>query len=165
MSNLAIISLGSNLGDTRKLTRAAIARLQELSAKPLLKSSLWETTPVDCPPGSPMFVNAVVGLTPIDGETPESLLAKMQALEKQFGRQPKKIWNEARPLDLDLVVFPGELRDTAELVLPHPGAAQRRFVIEPLSEIAPDMVMPGQTKTVAQLLEDLPPYPLMKKVT
>ena len=68
--NLAIISLGSNLGDSRKLTRAAIARLQEMSAKPLLKSSLWETTPVDCPPGSPMFVNAVVALTPIAGETP-----------------------------------------------------------------------------------------------
>ena len=164
MHNLAIISLGSNLGDSRKLTRAAIARLQEMSAKPLLKSSLWETTPVDCPPGSPMFVNAVVALTPIAGETPESLLGKLQALEKQLGRQPKKVWNEARPLDLDLITFPGEIRNTPDLVLPHPRAAERRFVIEPLSEIAPDLVLPGETKTVAQLLEALPPDPLMKKV-
>ena len=89
----------------------------------------------------------------------------MQALEKQFGRQPKKVWNEARPLDLDLITFPGEIRNTPDLVLPHPRAAERRFVVEPLSEIAPDLILPGETKTVAQLLEALPPDPLMKKVT
>lgn len=127
-------------------------RLQPFSTVPILKSSLWETSPVDCPPGSPKFVNAVIGLRPGAGETPESLLRKLQAMEKEFGRPPKKILNEPRPLDLDLVAFGDELRQTAELVLPHPRAHLRRFVLEPLNEIAPHLVLPGQTQTVAQLL-------------
>src|SRR5262245_11074787 len=101
----AFVALGSNLGDSAKTIQQATERLQELSVKPLLKSSLWETTPLDCPPGSPMFVNAVVGLEPRLGETPESLLVKLQQLEKDFGRQPKRVLNEARPLDLDLIAF------------------------------------------------------------
>jgi len=132
-------------------------RLQEFSAQPWLKSSLWQTTPVDCPPGSPMFVNAVVGLQPLADETPESLLKKLQALEKEFGREPKKVLNEARPLDLDIIAFGHARRNTQQLMLPHPRAHQRRFVLQPLSEIAPRFILPGQTRTVAQLLEALPP--------
>jgi 2-amino-4-hydroxy-6-hydroxymethyldihydropteridine diphosphokinase len=162
--NLTIIALGSNLGDSRKLLQDAISRLQAMSAGPSLKSSLWETAPVDCPPGSPMFVNAVVGLVLGRDETPETLLAKLQKLEKEFGRQPKKVLNEARPLDLDLIAFGGEIRNTPELVLPHPRAHQRRFVLQPLSEIAPDFVFPSLTKTVAQLLQDLAPDPTMRKL-
>ena len=142
----------------------AMERLQEFSAQPLMKSALWQTTPVDCPPGSPKFVNAVVGLQPRSGETPESLLEKLQALEKEFGRRSKKILNEARPLDLDLIVFAAEIRNTPPLILPHPRAHQRRFVLQPLGEIAPDLVLPGQSKTVAQLLEGLPPDETMKKL-
>ena len=64
--------------------------------------SIWQTiSPVDCPPDSPMFVNAVVGLLPRKDESPESLLKKLQAMEKEYGRRPKKVLNEARPLDLD----------------------------------------------------------------
>src|SRR5450759_5086875 len=114
----AVIALGSNLGNSREILNAAMMRLQEFSTTPLLKSSLIETAPVDCPPGSPMFLNAVVGLTLRTGETPESLLAKLQALEKEFGRQPKKVLNEPRPLDLDLIVFGNETRAIAELILP-----------------------------------------------
>src|SRR5689334_70754 len=102
---LAIVALGSNLGNSRQIILQAMERLQGLSIEPLLKSSLWQTAPVDCPPGSPRFVNAAVGLVPREGETPESLLAKLQAIEKKFGRQAKKILNEPRPLDLDLIVF------------------------------------------------------------
>ncbi len=134
-------------------------RIQELAEGPILKSSLWQSTPVDCPPGSPMFVNAVVGLMPRTGETPESLLLKLQTLEKEFGRRPKKVWNEPRPLDLDLIAFGGEIRTTKALTLPHPRAHTRRFVLHPLSEIAPELVLPGQTQSVAQLLERLPPDP------
>ena len=61
-------------------------RLQTLSAEPVLRSSLWQTTPVDCPPDSPLFVNAAVGLVPLVGETPESLLAKLQAIERELDR-------------------------------------------------------------------------------
>ncbi|TAL06391.1 MAG: 2-amino-4-hydroxy-6-hydroxymethyldihydropteridine diphosphokinase, partial [Verrucomicrobia bacterium] len=119
------------------------------------KSSLHETAPIECPPGSPNFVNAVVGFMPREKETPESLLAKLREVEKEFGRQPKKVLNEARPLDLDLIAFGNETRATPELTLPHPRAHLRRFVLEPLSEIAPDLVLPGQTKSVSELLHDL----------
>ncbi|MFM8471448.1 MAG: 2-amino-4-hydroxy-6-hydroxymethyldihydropteridine diphosphokinase, partial [Limisphaerales bacterium] len=113
------------------------------------------STPVDCPPGSPDFINAVVALTPLPRLTPESLLAELQALEREFGRQPKKVLNEARPLDLDLIAWGSEVRNTPTLTLPHPRAHLRRFVLEPLNELAPDFVLPGQTRTVAELLAGL----------
>jgi 2-amino-4-hydroxy-6-hydroxymethyldihydropteridine diphosphokinase len=154
-SSLAIIALGSNLGDSQRTLLDAMGRLQPFSDAPLLKSSLWETQPVDCPPGSPKFLNAIVGLVPRPGETPESLLAKLLSLEKDFGRPPKKILNEPRPLDLDLIAFGPETRQSPTLVLPHPRATERKFVLQPLSEIAPDLVLPGQRKTVAVLLAEL----------
>jgi 2-amino-4-hydroxy-6-hydroxymethyldihydropteridine diphosphokinase len=164
-SKLAIIALGSNLGDSSALILQAVERLQKFSQTPLLKSSLWRTAPVDCPPGSPMFVNAVIGFGPRPYETPESLLKKLQALEKEFGRKPKEVLNEARPLDLDLIAFGDARRNTQELLLPHPRAQLRRFVLQPLSEIAPELILPGQTKTVSQLLVVLPPDETMKKLS
>jgi 2-amino-4-hydroxy-6-hydroxymethyldihydropteridine diphosphokinase len=77
-------------------------------------------------------------------------------LEVEFGRQPKLILNEPRPLDLDLIAFGGETRNSPKLVLPHPRAHLRRFVLQPLSEIAPELILPGQSKTVVQLLAKLP---------
>ena len=155
-SKLVFIALGSNLGDSRQIIRDALARLQNFSDAPILKSSLWQTTPVACAPDSPKFVNAVAGLVPRAGETPEALLEKLRELETEFGRRPKKIFNEPRPLDLDLIAFGGETRNSPALVLPHPRAPQRRFVLQPLSEIAPELVLPGQSKIVAQLLAELP---------
>jgi 2-amino-4-hydroxy-6-hydroxymethyldihydropteridine diphosphokinase len=148
-----LIALGSNLGDSAALIQQSFDKLQELSATRMQKSSLWQTSPVDCPPGSPPFVNAAVAFTPLAGETPESLLAKLQKLEKEFGRRPKMVLNESRPLDLDLIAFGSEVRDTPELMLPHPRARQRRFVLQPLSEIAPEFVFPGQPHSIRQLLE------------
>ncbi|HEY2329241.1 MAG TPA: 2-amino-4-hydroxy-6-hydroxymethyldihydropteridine diphosphokinase [Verrucomicrobiae bacterium] len=147
--------MGSNLGDSQKIFCGAMARLQNFSAGSILKSSLWQTSPVDCHPGSPKFLNAVVALIPQANETPESLLKKLQALEKEFGRVAKKIPNEPRPLDLDLIVFGREIRSSALLTLPHPRARERRFVLQPLSEIAPELILPGQARTVAQLLAGL----------
>ena len=152
---LAFVALGSNLGDSRQIFAQAITRLQELSAAPLVVSTFIETAPVDCPPGSPNFLNAVISLVPRAGETPESLHGKLQALEKELGRQPKQIANEPRPLDLDLIAFGSELRDTPQLTLPHPRAHLRRFVLQPLAEIAPDFILPGQARTTAELLADL----------
>ncbi len=97
-------------------------------------------------------------------ETPESLLEKLQALEKEFGRQPKSILNEPRPLDLDLIAFGNETRHLPELILPHPRAHQRRFVLQPLSEIAADLILPGQSKTVLQLLAGLPDNDTVKRL-
>jgi len=163
-SPLAIIALGSNLAEPRRNVLRAMEELQRLSDHPLLRSSLWQTTPVNCPPCSPAFVNAVVGLAPRTGETPESLLAKLQALEKQFGRRPKKEINEPRPLDLDLIAFGDEVRQSDVLVLPHPRAHKRRFVLQPLAEIAPDLILPGQRRTAAELLEMLPPGESVEKL-
>jgi 2-amino-4-hydroxy-6-hydroxymethyldihydropteridine diphosphokinase len=164
VGELAIVALGSNLGDSRLNILRGMERLEELSDRPLLRSSLWQTTPVDCPPGSPPFVNAVVGLVPRPRETPESLLAKLQALEREFGRQPKKVLNEPRPLDLDLIAFGSETRAISEFALPHPRAHQRRFVLQPLSEIAPDLVLPGQAKAVEQMLRELPSNESVRKL-
>jgi 2-amino-4-hydroxy-6-hydroxymethyldihydropteridine diphosphokinase len=133
-----------------------MARLQEISDRPLAKSSLWQTTPVNCPPNSPLFVNAVVGFVPQKNETPESLPQKLRALEKEFGRPPKKVLNEPRALDLDFIAFGMETRNSPGLILPHPRAHLRRFVLQPLSEIAPDLILPGQRRTVSELLAALP---------
>ena len=111
-----------------------------------------------------MFVNAVAGLLPRKDETPESLLEKLRILEKEFGRQPRKVLNEPRPLDLDLIAFGAEPRNTPELVLPHPRARLRRFVLQPLSEIAPDLILPEQSKTVAQLLAELSSDEVLKRL-
>jgi 2-amino-4-hydroxy-6-hydroxymethyldihydropteridine diphosphokinase len=82
-------------------------------------------------------------------------LEKLQALEKQFGRRPRQVRNEPRLLDLDLIAFGAEVRDTPRLTLPHPRAHQRRFVLAPLAELAPALILPGQTRSVRQLLKTL----------
>jgi 2-amino-4-hydroxy-6-hydroxymethyldihydropteridine diphosphokinase len=163
-SALAFVSLGSNLGDSRANILRAMSLLQSLSVLPLLRSSLWETTPVDCPPDSPLFINAVAGLVPRAAETPRSLLARLQALEKEMGRPPKKILNEPRVIDLDLIAFGSETVAEPDLILPHPRARQRRFVLEPLREIAPDFVIPGQEKTVVELLQGLESPETLRRV-
>src|SRR5438105_3964709 len=114
-AELAFVSLGSNLGDSHPIISRAMEELQRLSDAPLLRSSLWETSPVDCPPDSPPFTNAVVGLKPRSGETPETLLDKLKEMEERFGRQPKKRLNEARPLDLDLIAFGSITRQSERL--------------------------------------------------
>jgi len=148
---VAYVALGSNLGSSRETVLRAMDQLQEFSDQPITRSSLYETDPVDCPPGSQKFINAIVALIPRVGETPETLLKKLQSLEREFGRRPKRVHNEARPLDLDLIAFANEVRNTTELTLPHPRAHLRRFVLEPLAEIAPDFILPRQTQKVMEL--------------
>ena len=154
-AELVYIALGSNLGNSREILELAFLRLQSLSAGPILKSSLRATAPIDCPPGSPDFLNAVIGLVPFAGETPELLLQKLQALEREFGRLPKKVMNEARPLDLDIIAFKSETRNNATLTIPHPRAHLRAFVLQPLAEIAPALVLPGRPRTIAEELTKL----------
>lgn len=152
----AIIAIGANLGDAVATVRTAFDSLQRFSTEPVVGSSLWRSDPVDCPPGSPPFVNAVAAIVPPTPMTPELLLKELQRFEREAGRLPKKVPNEARPLDLDLVVFRHESRQSPALTLPHPRAHLRQFVLEPLAEIAPNLVLPGASLTVQQLLEMLP---------
>ena len=153
---MVFVGLGSNLGDSERLLGAAMARLEACAGGPMCRSSLWRSTPVECPAGSPDFLNAVVGFPARATETPESLLAKLQALEREFGRQPKRVLNEARPLDLDLLAFGREVRASLALTLPHPRAHRRRFVLAPWCELAPGLVLPGQTWSLGELLASLP---------
>lgn len=152
---MVVLALGSNLGDSVALIRRAMNRLETLAHGPLRRSGLWRTTPVDCPPGSPDFVNAVVAFTAMPDETPESLLERTQAIEREFGRPQSQPRHAPRPLDLDLIAFGLQRRQSPRLTLPHPRAPERRFVLEPLAEIAPALVLPGQDKSVAELLATL----------
>jgi 2-amino-4-hydroxy-6-hydroxymethyldihydropteridine diphosphokinase len=154
-AEMAFVALGSNLGEPARIVTQAIKRLQTLSAGPLLRSSLFETAPLDCPPGSPPFINAAVGLLPLPRETPQSLLRQLQQLEQDFGRQRGNVRNAPRSLDLDLISFGPQIIDSPDLMLPHPQAHLRRFVLQPLNEIAPNFILPGQEKTVQELLLSL----------
>lgn len=163
-SRQVVIALGSNLGDSVAILTQAIAGLRQFAHSEFVPSSLWQSTPVDCPPGSPLFVNAVAVFDPLPDETPETLLDQLQAMETEFGRRPKVVLNEPRPLDLDLIMFGSEIRSTPKLVLPHPRAHLRRFVLAPLNEIAPELILPGQAKPVRELLSALRTDEVLTKV-
>jgi 2-amino-4-hydroxy-6-hydroxymethyldihydropteridine diphosphokinase len=160
----AVVALGSNLGDSRLLVTAALRRLQDRAGNQFRASSLYVSAPVDCPAGSSDFVNAVCLFVPQPGETPESLLGHLLALEREFGRRPKTVDNEPRPLDLDLIAFGSATRTTAALTLPHPRAHLRRFVLEPLCEIAPDLQPPSWPAPAARLLASLPAGELVARL-
>lgn len=140
-------------------------RLQAMSNHTILRSSLWRSAPQDCPPGSPDFINAVAMLVTRTGETPETLLLKLQFLESQFGRERGPVSNAPRTLDLDLVAFGSVVLKRPELTLPHPRAHQRRFVLAPLSELAPNLILPGFVETVSKQLAGLPPDTRLDRVS
>jgi 2-amino-4-hydroxy-6-hydroxymethyldihydropteridine diphosphokinase len=152
---MAYVALGANLGAAAGTLREAANSIAGWSSAKLFGSSLWRTAPIDCPPGSPPFLNAALGLQPTPGTTPESLLDALLALEARLGRTRSGLANAPRAIDLDLIAFGTETRTTPTLVLPHPRAHERAFVLAPLAEIAPGLVFPGQQKPVFELLETL----------
>ena len=148
------IALGSNLGDRSAELDAAILFLRSLSQDNQVRESpRIETAPVDCPPGSSSFLNAGAEIK-IDPQIlpPRELLGKLQAFEMERGRVVVRETNAPRPLDLDIIYYGDLIVDEPGLVIPHPRAANRRFVLEPLAYLHPDLVLPGQTKTVRELL-------------
>jgi 2-amino-4-hydroxy-6-hydroxymethyldihydropteridine diphosphokinase len=149
---MVLIGLGSNRGESAAIVAAAMDRLEAFASGPVLRSSLWRTSPVDCPPGSAPFVNAAAAFRPRPALTPEALLAALKALEVEFGRQPVTVRNSPRELDLDLLLFGDEIRDLSEFVLPHPRAVDRRFVLAPAAEVLPDAVWPRSGRTIRELL-------------
>jgi 2-amino-4-hydroxy-6-hydroxymethyldihydropteridine diphosphokinase len=159
-----VIALGANLGEPEAQLRAAFEELQRLSSTSLRTSSLWSSTPDHCPPGSPRFVNAVAIATPFPAETPESWLDRLQDLERQAGRRPKVVLNEARPLDLDLIAWGDLILDSPRLILPHPRAHLRRFVLAPLAELVPHRVIAGHRRTVSELLAGAPEDPGLRRL-
>ncbi len=151
------IALGSNLGDSREELEAGVDFLRLLAANRLVRESpRIRTLPVDCPPGSPPFLNAVVELELDPGEfPPRKLLQRLQDFERRRGRPDLRETNAPRPLDLDIVYYGSAVIQEPDLIIPHPRAAQRRFVLEPLSALRPNLVLPGQIQTVSELLAAL----------
>lgn len=147
------IALGSNLGNRAAELEAGFAFLQTLSAAPIRRSSILETAPVDCPPGSASFLNAVAELQVDPAKLPpRELLGRLQAFERQRGRPLEHGRNSPRPLDLDVLYFGNAILQEHDLVIPHPRVATRGFVLGPLAELQPDLILPGQTRTVRELL-------------
>jgi 2-amino-4-hydroxy-6-hydroxymethyldihydropteridine diphosphokinase len=142
------IALGSNLGDRLVHLDFAIARLTA-SIPDLVVSRYYETDPVGVPGEQRRFLNAAaVGTT---SASARDLLAMLLAIESERGRE-RPFPNAARTLDLDLILLGDVVLDEPGLVVPHPRFRERQFVLEPLAEIAPDMVDPVTGSTVAELL-------------
>ena len=147
------IALGSNLGDRLANLRAACASLQRRH-RIVAKSSVYRTDPVDCAPGDPDFFNAVV-VVESAGITPFSLLFETQQIEIGLGRPAEHGFHAPRPIDLDIIYCGGWQISSSSLTLPHPGLHLRRFVLEPLAEVRPGLVLPGRQKSIAQRLGSL----------
>ena len=155
MPSVALIGLGSNLGDRVVNLEGAIAALSKTPGVAVLKvSSFHETEPVGGPAGQGKFLNAAAALeTTLD---PNSLLHVLQEIEERFGRVRTVRWGE-RTLDLDLLLFDDRIIQTSEIEIPHPRINTRRFVLEPLLEVAPGAVDPITRRTFADILADLAP--------
>jgi len=145
------IGLGSNLGDRRRNLEAA---LDALRAHPQIAvtavGAFLETDPVGGPPGQGRFLNAAAKIE--TDLSPEALLEELKRVERALGRTPGPRWGP-REIDLDILLYGDTVLETADLVIPHPRMRERRFVLAPLAEIAPDARDPVTGLSVRDLLQ------------
>lgn len=151
MSHSAYIALGSSLGVRQHNIRQALELLGELGQIQAV-SPLMEYPAMDSPPGSPPFLNAVAELK--TALSPEKLLQELLEIERQMGRV-RSIKNAPRIIDLDLLLYDDLQIDEPNLKLPHPRMHERRFVLEPLATIAPDINHPILSKSIGRLFSEL----------
>ncbi|OGV52630.1 MAG: 2-amino-4-hydroxy-6-hydroxymethyldihydropteridine diphosphokinase [Lentisphaerae bacterium GWF2_44_16] len=145
------LSLGGNQGDIVSNFRAALKELAANGMTDIRVSSFYRTTAVACAEGTADFINAAAtGLWP---ESPERLLGLCKKLESAAGRAPEHPRFSDRPLDIDIIFFGNAVFEKPGLIVPHPEAAERLFVLVPLAEIAGEWIFPGRKKSVSDLLE------------
>jgi len=119
----------------------------------LAAGALYETDPVDCAPGTQAFLNTVIEMAA--GVTPHTLHAHLQAVEQALGRPAQREKNAPRRLDMDLLYVGDFVSDDPVLIVPHPRLHLRRFVLQPLADIRPELVLPGHVQTIAEHLAAL----------
>jgi len=145
----AYVSLGSNIGERAVYLREALDLVDHASGSSLEKvSSVYETEPVDYL-GQPRFLNLAARVRTRLGA--KDFLRQLKHIEEQVGRTHREKWHE-REIDIDIIYFGKQIINTEELTVPHPRARRRRFVLEPLNELAPDFVDPVESKSVSELL-------------
>ncbi len=152
------VALGSNLGDrlgNLRAARNAILALPNVKP-PVLSSAIYETEPVGCEPGAEKFLNAVVELD-YKGD-PARLLEQLIRIEEALGRKRDHSKNISRAIDIDLLYCGDCSIENQRLQLPHPRMHLRKFVLQPLADVRPDLILPNQKKTVRKLLEQLEEY-------
>ena len=147
------LGLGSNLGDRAAQLAEALRRLDRHPQLQVLKaSSVYETDPVG-PQDQPDFLNLVAQLAVHC--TPEELLQMVQRVEQQMGRVRQRRWGQ-RNIDIDILLFGDQTIDTPELQVPHPALKERQFVLVPLAEITPDLILPDGRRAVQAAHADDP---------
>ena len=168
MHNSIFVGLGANLthecyGAPQQTLEAALAELRNRGVQTLRLSSWYRTAPVPAS-DQPWYVNAVAAVT--SDRLPDALLAELHAVEAEFGRR-RTVPNAARPIDLDLLDYHGEIAPggPARATLPHPRMIGRAFVLRPLAELAPDWRHPVTGQPIGELLEALPPDQVAERIT
>ena len=150
------IALGSNLdsplGDRLSNIKLARDLLEKLTpdGTELIQAHVYQSEPLDCPEDSPVFLNTVIELS-YDG-SPGELLRQTQTIERQLGRDVIREKNAPRIIDIDILYFGTDLYHDALLTLPHPEMTHRRFVLQPLADIRPELILPGDDITIADHL-------------
>lgn len=160
MRHLVYLSLGSNVGDREKHLRDAIARLGSVG-RILSVSSFYETEPVDVTDQA-WFLNCAVALE--TSVVPERLMTLLLDIEREMGRR-RTHEKGPRTIDIDILLFGDKILDSPELTIPHPAMHRRRFVLEPLAEIAPEVSHPVLKRAVRGLLDVLPAGQQVRKRT
>jgi len=153
------LSLGSNVGEREANLRAAIEKLKEIG-NPLAVSSFYETEPIEVT-AQPWFLNCAVKLD--TEKMPRQLMAGILAIEQDMGRQRKQ-QKGPRTIDIDILLFGSSIVEIPLLTVPHPRMHERRFVLEPLAEIAPDARHPVFKRTIRELRDALPAGQTVKKI-